>query len=159
MLIPCAALLLASATLCHALGEQRFISFTPPGVSILSAPILVDEGDFKGVQIAAQSLSDDFRKVTGKPAGVQNYTSNVNASMAIIVGSLGQSALVDGMVKEGRVNVTGLEGQWESFVTAVVQKPVKGVDKALVIVGSDKRGTIFGVYTLSEQIGVSPLVP
>ncbi|KAH0604250.1 uncharacterized protein H6S33_006627 [Morchella sextelata] len=156
MLIPCAALLLASATLCHALGEQRFISFTSPGVSLLSAPILVDEEDFKGVHIAAQSLSDDFRKVTGQPAGVQNYTGKMNAPMAIIVGSLGQSGVVDGMVKEGRVNVTGLEGQWESFMTAVVEKPVKGVDRALVIVGSDKRGTIFGVYTLSEQIGVSP---
>ena len=50
----------------------------------------------------------------------------------------------------------GSRGQWESALTTVVEQPMPGVRRALVIAGADKRGTIYGIYDLSEQIGVSP---
>lgn len=150
-------------TLCLGLGEQRFVGFSQlkGGISLVDAPIVIDKADFKGVQIAAQSLSDDFDRVTGKAAKIQYSAANgtqVNAATAIIVGSIGSSSIIKGLVQAGKINVTDVEGKWESFVTAVVDKPIGGIGKALVIVGSDKRGAIFGIYTLSEQIGVSPLV-
>jgi hypothetical protein len=52
--------------------------------------------------------------------------------------------------------VSEVEGKWESFTSQVVENPVPGCSKALVIAGSDPRGTIYGIYDISEQIGVSP---
>jgi hypothetical protein len=75
---------------------------------------------------------------------------------AVIVGTLGHSALIDALVASGKFDAQGLRGKWESFLLQVVENPVPGVARALVIAGSDKRGTIYGVYELSEQIGVSP---
>ncbi|CAI4213341.1 unnamed protein product [Parascedosporium putredinis] len=74
---------------------------------------------------------------------------------AIVIGTVGKSALVDELVAAGKVDVSAIEGKWESYVAQVVtddaDEPV-----ALVIAGSDIRGTIFGIYDVSEQIGVSP---
>lgn len=58
--------------------------------------------------------------------------------------------------QHNRLRVDDIEGQWESYVTTMVPEPVPGWERALVIAGSDKRGTIYGIYSLSEQIGVSP---
>jgi hypothetical protein len=69
---------------------------------------------------------------------------------------LGKSALIDQLVRTGKIDVSSIEGKWESFLIQVVPQPAPGVDNALVICGSDKRGTIFGIYDLSENIGVSP---
>lgn len=76
---------------------------------------------------------------------------------AIIVGQLGRSRLIDEIVDAGRFDeAAGIEGEWEAFATKTVRNPLPGIDRALVIAGSDARGTIYGTYSLSEQIGVSP---
>jgi hypothetical protein len=59
-------------------------------------------------------------------------------------------------VRKHKLDVSGIAGMWESAVTAVVERPMPGIRRALVIAGADKRGTIYGIYDLSEQIGVSP---
>ena len=82
----------------------------------------------------------------GAPAG----------KFAVIIGTLGKSPLIDRLAQGGKINVEAISGQWESFIIATVANPVPGVDQALVIAGSDKRGTIYGIYEISEQIGVSP---
>jgi hypothetical protein len=64
--------------------------------------------------------------------------------------------LIDALVSNHKLDVSGIAGKWESAVTTVVEHPMKGVRRALVIAGADKRGTIYGIYDLSEQIGVSP---
>src|SRR6185503_6293385 len=64
--------------------------------------------------------------------------------------------IIDRLVREGKLDVASITNQWEAFILQVVDKPLPGVDRALVIAGSDKRGAIYGVYDLSEQIGVSP---
>jgi hypothetical protein len=74
----------------------------------------------------------------------------------VIVGTLGKSALVDRLAREGRIDTAALRGKWEGYLIQTVRNPLPGVARALVVAGSDKRGTIFGLYTLSEQIGVSP---
>ena len=60
------------------------------------------------------------------------------------------------MIRENKLDASGVAGKWESFFIQVVPEPLPGVASALVIAGSDKRGTIYGIYDLSEQIGVSP---
>ena len=112
-----------------------------------AASILVSGEDWQGVVRAAGDLGDDVRKVTGTAAQV--VTADTPRRGAIIVGTIGKSPLMDGLVEAGRLNVDGVKGQWESFV-------IETVDGSLVVAGSDKRGTIYGIYDISEKIGVSP---
>ncbi|KAF2456534.1 hypothetical protein BDY21DRAFT_347479 [Lineolata rhizophorae] len=81
---------------------------------------------------------------------------NASRGATVIAGTVGMSGLIDGLVEEGKLDVSAIEGEWEAFTSAVVEAPTDGVDRALVIAGSDKRGTIYGLYDVSEQIGVSP---
>lgn len=112
-----------------------------------SAPIVVDENDWKGVHRAASDLADDVRKVTGTASTVHSYLPHKKGS--IIVGTIGKNALIDKLIADGKLNVDSVKGKWESYVTDVV-------DGNLVIAGSDKRGTIYGIYDISNMIGVSP---
>ncbi|KAL4883918.1 hypothetical protein BJY04DRAFT_226232 [Aspergillus karnatakaensis] len=138
----------------------RFASHTPSvgSISLLDAPIVLSKEDFVGVHIAATTLADDFARVTRKTASRLIYRGSENLSVqhAIIVGSVVQSPLIQSLIRDGKLDCSSIEGQWECYTTKVVEEPLPGVRKALVIAGSDKRGTIYGVYTLSEQIGVSP---
>ncbi|KLU83800.1 hypothetical protein MAPG_02851 [Magnaporthiopsis poae ATCC 64411] len=153
---------------CFALLEEELVTFqgisssaTGPGLDIADAALIYDQDDFKGVQIAVQSLWRDLDQITGHGNRQLAAVTAVNASIpgnlgaAIIVGSV-NSSLIRQITSSGALSLTDIEGRWESFKTSVVQNPLPGVDNALVIAGSDKRGTIFGVYTLSEQCGQSP---
>jgi glycosyl hydrolase family 115 (putative glucuronidase) len=67
-----------------------------------------------------------------------------------------KSSIIDDLVKAGKIDVSEIEGKWEAFVSSLVDSPIEGCKKALVIAGSDPRGSIYGIYDVSEQIGVSP---
>lgn len=83
--------------------------------------------------------------------------SNINTDDAIIVGSIEDSGIIKNLMDRGKLDeAKKLKGVWEGYVIKQVKNPVKGVDNALVVAGSDARGTIYGVYTISEKIGVSP---
>ncbi len=75
----------------------------------------------------------------------------------IVAGSL-ESRFIKELVKAKKIDITSLKGKREKYLMKAVSRPFDGVDEAWVVVGSDKRGTIYGIYELSEQIGVSPLV-
>jgi hypothetical protein len=78
------------------------------------------------------------------------------SEFVIIAGTIGKSPLIDRLVKKKKIDVRDIHGKWESFVIQTVEKPFPGVKRALVIAGSDKRGTIYGIYEISRQAGVSP---
>jgi len=101
-----------------------------------------------GIQLAGASLVEDLAAVSGD--------TGTDPNRAIIAGEIGKSELIDDLIKEGKIDVSPIEGNWEGFIHAVVDNPMDGVTRALVIAGSDKRGTIFGIYDLSEKMGVSP---
>jgi hypothetical protein len=122
-----------------------------------AADLHVDADDFKVVHIAADCLASDVERVTGIKPVVQSVTEELS-SQAVLIGTIGKSALIDTLMRDGKLDVRAIEGQWESFILATVNQPLPGVDNALVIAGSDRRGTAFGVFTLSEAIGVSPWV-
>src|SRR5690606_18621232 len=96
-----------------------------------------------------------IEKVSGLKPKLLSSTSNLSVS-SIIVGTLGKSALIDQLVKDGKIDQTALKGKCEKFITTIVEHPTEDMESALVIVGSDKRGTIYGLYDLSTQIGISP---
>jgi lysophospholipase L1-like esterase len=141
-------------------GPDRESLLVEPGVSGAfplvrdgtATPIATSANDWPGVRRAAGDLQADIERVTGhKPA-----LEAVPQGPAVVVGTVGRSELIDGLVARGKLNVDAIRGQWEAFVVETVERPWPGVERALVIAGSDKRGTIYGVYEVSGQIGVSP---
>ncbi|KAL7649104.1 hypothetical protein ACMYSQ_012449 [Aspergillus niger] len=136
------------------------VSFKPVegGVSLPGLPLLVDPGDYEGVQIAARNLADDLEQVTGqkpkilkqKPAGQDDEPLDG----VILLGSVERSSILRSLIDEGWLDVRQIDGKWESCMTTTLSLP--WTKKCFLIAGSDKRGAIFGIYTLSEQIGVSP---
>ena len=115
----------------------------------------MDTNDFAGVVRAAADLQADIVRVTGCPSAIAHEASP-HGKTVILVGTIGKSEIIDQLIREKKIDVSQISGKWESFLIQVVPRPMPGVDSALVICGSDKRGTIYGVYDLSEQIGVSP---
>ncbi|HEU4995671.1 MAG TPA: glycosyl hydrolase 115 family protein [Gemmatimonadaceae bacterium] len=126
----------------------------PLAVDGRPAHIFVSSSDYPGVIRAANDLRLDLGRVTGTDASLHVHGAPNDA--AVIVGTIGSSTLVDRLVKTRKLDVKGIAGRWETFLVQVVKDPLPGVDQALVIVGSDRRGTIYGIYDLSAQIGVSP---
>lgn len=121
----------------------------------VASDLLVSESDYPGVKRIAGIFQKDLGNVSGnEPELIFGNTHQSNN--LIIIGTVGQSTVIDHLVEEGKIDVTELEGKWEQFSITPVQNPFEGVDNALVIAGSDKRGTIFGMFDLSEQMGVSP---
>lgn len=144
----------------HGLGEDSFVAHAPsPGAALLAdgerlATLVVDSGEFPGVIRAAADLQADIERVTSRKPVLSRGAGA--SGHAIVIGTLGRSGLVDGLVQSGHLDVSGIRGEWEGFVIQVVRGAFGGNEATLVIAGSDRRGTIFGVYTLSEQLGVSP---
>ncbi|HEY2434679.1 MAG TPA: glycosyl hydrolase 115 family protein [Vicinamibacterales bacterium] len=152
---------IACAGPAFALGRPAYVTTTPvPDAFTLAekgsaTPIWVDAADWPGVVRAAGDLQADVGRVTGTTPAIVHDAAAAGGGV-VIVGTLGRSPLIDRLAREGRIDVSDVRGRWESFVLQTVRNPLAGVPAALVIAGSDKRGTIFGVYDLSEQMGVSP---
>jgi len=113
--------------------------------------------DYKGVKLVANSFAEDINLVTGVIPEVVVATEGLKET-SLIVGSIGNNDIIDLLISKGIIDVSSIKDKRECYKIQVVEKPVEGVDKAIVIVGSDKRGTIYGVYHISELIGVSPWV-
>ncbi|MDE5997070.1 MAG: glycosyl hydrolase 115 family protein [Muribaculaceae bacterium] len=111
------------------------------------ATVVVDDNDWTGVRRAASDLADDIGKVTGIKSKV--FSSCPDEKGNIIAGTIGKSKLIDFLIDKGKLDVDSVKGKWESYVTDVI-------DGNLIIAGSDKRGTIYGIYDISKNIGVSP---
>lgn len=104
--------------------------------------------------IAANLLANDIERVTSYKPTVLTDVAKARESV-IIIGSI-QSPLVQKFIGKQSPNFQNLTGKWECFGFTVIERPLPNIAKALVIAGSDARGTAYGVFTLSEKIGVSP---
>ena len=142
-------------------AADKFVSFHQ-GDLLLNANnqvhIYLDHNDCRGVNYAAKALVKDIQKVSGSPAFLLSdantalsggSNSQANARANIIVGTIGHSAAIDRLVKQRRLDAKLLQGKHEKFIITLI-------DGQLVIAGSDRRGTIYGIYELSQQMGVSP---
>ena len=121
-----------------------------------SSPVwLLEDTAWPGVKRVCDMVRKDIREVTGvlpdlirRPAACPE---------AVIVGTLGRSSLLDKLAAEGKLNPAPIQGKWEVYIFQLISHPFPGIERALMIVGSDKRGTIYGMFHLSELLGVSPL--
>ncbi len=120
-----------------------------------AVPVFVDAADDPAVVRAAGDLQADVERVSGARPELL-HTLPRSAPLLVLVGTLGASPAIDRLVKRGRLDVSRVKGRWEASVTQVVERPFPGVGRALVIAGSDRRGTVYGIYDTSERIGVSP---
>ena len=150
---------LASAALLSTISmsaADRFVNFKQ-GDLLLNAnnrvEIYMDANDCKGVSYAAHALLKDIKSVSGATATLTSDAGYLKKAdtvrPAIIVGTIGHSAAIDQLVKQKRINGNLLKGKREKFIITLI-------DGQLVIAGSDRRGTIYGIYELSQQMGVSP---
>lgn len=112
-----------------------------------TSEILVSAQDFPAVIRAAKDLGQDFMRVTGTAGNI--IESEQIKDKTIVVGTIGKSSLIDSLISAGKLDVSPIKGKWESFL-------IQTVGSNLVIAGSDKRGTIYGIYEISERIGVDP---
>ncbi|TDC20938.1 glycosyl hydrolase [Streptomyces sp. 8K308] len=121
-----------------------------------TVPILVSSADHPGVLRAVRDLATDVERVTGRAPDISHDRAPIGHDELVIVGTIGRSPLIDQLVAAGKVDVTGIAGKWETTREQLVHNPLPGVRRAFVIAGSDQRGTIYGVYETSRQLGVSP---
>ena len=128
------------------MAASRFVGFTTGDILLTDGTVTIgyDAADAKAVAIAVKTLAADFGRVTGKEAQLVNH-----ADARIIAGTMGQSSLIDQLVKEKKLDAAQLKGKREKFIITVI-------GQQLVIAGSDRRGTVYGIYELSQQMGVSP---
>lgn len=142
----------------------RFSATDNDGTCLNDACIIVARDDYPGVKKAAYNLSNDLGTVLNQAptaiheTGLGEQDAFPATNTAIIVGSIDASPILKRLAENGKIDFQSLQGKWESFKTTVVKDPLDGIQHALVIAGSDKRGAIYGIYTLSEQIGISPYV-
>ena len=155
-------LLFACFCLFNICCAQTWISTEPKtGYFALIAPnniptVVFSSSDYSVVAITAREFVADIQRVTSVQPRVTNNTNDIN-STAVIIGSVGtKNTFVDKLVESGKLDVSSIKGKFESFLITTVKEPFAGISEALVIAGSDRRGTAFGVYEVSQAIGVSP---
>ena len=118
--------------------------------------IYVDASDFTVVKIVSDLFSEDIQRVTGIKSTVFSSIFP-KEDQIVVIGTLGSNKIIDRLVESGKLDVSLIRNGWEQFIIKVVEFPIEGVKRALVVAGCDRRGTAYGTFTLSEAIGVSPL--
>nr|OQO23031.1 hypothetical protein B0A51_08776 [Rachicladosporium sp. CCFEE 5018] len=172
--------LAALVTTAAAIGQKATINFNGTELCLTeqgsSVQIYADQSDWPAVLRVADDLALDFGRVTGTDGAVTllkaGATPTLNASMvfnvtgrndfaistagmkggAILTGTIGNSSIIDSLIAAGKIDGSAIEGAWEAYVSTVVDKPMEGVSRAVVIAGSNRRGTMYGLYSISEQI-------
>src|SRR6185437_564968 len=126
-----------------------------PIVSKTATPIYTDKNDDWLIQKTASLFQNDVEMITGEKQEISNELP-VKASDIVIIGSIKGSKLIQQLIQSKKINVDSIKNKWESYQIQIINNPFKGIARALVIAGSDKRGTAYGVFEISKQMGVSP---
>ena len=125
------------------MGADEFVTFQQATGTwqLKDVSISYADGEHSCVHRAIASLQKDFEAVMG----VSPMRSVGDAK--VLIGTVGVNPQIDQWVKQGILR--DLKGKTEKYI-------IKTINGQLVIAGSDKRGTVYGIYELSRQIGVSP---
>ncbi len=126
-----------------------------------AADIYVDPNgsEYDGLSLIAEALQSDIELVTGTVPDIVEDPGELGGT-AVIAGVVGENedGLLNTLIEEGKIDVSEIEGGWEQYKIQLVDDPADNVEKAVVIAGSDKRGAIYGMFHISELMGVSPWV-
>lgn len=132
-------------------GKQTFPLVSSNSKTLIS----YDENDFEVVKEAAHLFVEDIRSVTGKKLTLSGKQKT--SAYMVIIGTVGQNRTIDRFVSEGKLDISPIHNGWEQYIIQTLDNPDKNIRKALVIAGCDRRGTAYGVFALSEVMGVDPL--
>nr|MBP7473609.1 glycosyl hydrolase 115 family protein [Prevotella sp.] len=120
-----------------------------------TSSIIVSPDEELSVKKTVGLFAEDLFRVTHTRAEI--YTSKkYKGKEVIVIGTIGKNPFIDKLISKGKIDVSAIKNGWEQYIIQTVEKPQQGVDKALIVVGSDKRGTAYGVLSISEAMGVSP---
>jgi len=150
-----------SALKAHSTGVTEYVKTTCGAGDFklvcegVAADIYVASSEPVAVQRAAKDLAADIQRVTGKLPAIKSSATGLS-SHAIVVGTVDNSPLIKSLESSGKLDLSQVSGKWETFQIQTLSAPIAGVDMGLVIVGSDRRATSYGVYDVSERMGVSP---
>jgi len=163
MFVACLVLAMnATETYASTKSDPVIVGFTaqagsfPVVSSGQAATIVYDVTDAQVVSVVSNAFSNDVKAVTGQKPVVTNTLPSTG--LPVIIGTLGKSSFINQLASAGKINTDKVRDKWETFCITIVNNPLPGIDQALVIYGSDPRGTAFGVFELSRMMGVSPWV-
>jgi len=134
--------------------DKKAVNSFPLATNDGLAIIHIDQKEEKVVKIAAAAFAADIKSITGRTISIDS--NKKLPSLPVIIGTIGQNSAIDDLATRGKLDVKKLRGQWECFSISLITAPFPGCKQALVIAGSDARGTAFGVFELSKKIGVDP---
>jgi hypothetical protein len=117
--------------------------------------IIYDATDAQVVEVSSELFAKDIQHITGVMPIVTNSIP-IGNNQIVLIGTIGQNHNLDTLIESGKINVSSIQGGWERYQIQTVENPFPGVARALIIAGSDRRGTAYGVFSLSEAMGVSP---
>jgi hypothetical protein len=150
-LLVCSLVPALSLTAADAAPRPPFVLSSETSTAI----ICVESSTDPAVARAANDLAADIERVTERAPAVVRNTANLKGDI-VIAGVADRSPFIDELVARGKIDVSVLRGKWETFLIQVVESPTPEISRALVILGSDRRGAIYGLYEISAQIGISP---
>ncbi len=154
-IIFCFFMALAKPMMAQVISNQAGTGRFPIINSTTTATVYTDEKDFTVVQKVTALFQTDIEAVTGKHIDHSHQLVQSNQTV-IIVGTIGHCAWIDQLIQKNKISVAAIKDKWEAFGIFSIAQPFPHVGKALVVAGSDRRGTAYGVFELSRQIGVSP---
>ena len=131
-------------------GEDVFPVVTSASKSV----VCYDRSDEESVKKTVKLFVEDVERVTGKRLELKEKMPS--GKDIILVGMIGKNKYINQLVAQGRLDISPIKNGWEQYVITIINNPFAGVGKALVIAGCDRRGTSYGLFSVSEAIGVSP---
>ncbi len=123
----------------------------------ICASILVETEEYEGVKKIAEKSAQDIYLVTGVKPDIVTEKQEKSINM-VLYATVEKSKLIEQLHKQRKIHYELVKGKREVYGIQIVENPWEGTEKLLVVYGSEKRGTIYGIFALSELIGVSPLV-
>ncbi len=117
--------------------------------------VYVDANADPALRHVAESFGADLQRVSGKPARQLRDIAQADGEL-VVIAEMGRSAVVDDLVKRSKLQPPALTGKWEAYQQVIVEAPFPKVQRALLIIGADRRGAVFGTYDLSAKMGISP---
>ena len=138
-------------------GKTQLVNEVKTATSfpLSNAVIYVDDADDALVKKAAELLQNDIEMVTGKKPVLVNKISATTTGNIIVIGTIKKSSLIKRLIAEKKIP-NAIKNKWEAYRVESITNPFAGIKNGLIIAGSDRRGTAYGVLEVSKRIGVSP---